>query len=123
MKQFMALIVLIFVGVVGWRIGERLSSDALGIALGVLFGVMAGIPFCPEAGGGRPTLWRPSRPAGIAGPLLADDARPAGLFLVGELMPNLPGLGRRVAQGRQLPAIRALPQGPPHRGPRLLAVH
>lgn len=44
MKFFMALCALIFVGVAGWQMGGRLSSDAIGMALGVLFGVMAGIP-------------------------------------------------------------------------------
>lgn len=44
MKRFIGLAVLIFIGVAGWRIGERLSADALGMALGILFGVMAGIP-------------------------------------------------------------------------------
>lgn len=44
MKRFIGLAVLVFIGVVGWRIGERLSADALGMALGILFGVMAGIP-------------------------------------------------------------------------------
>ena len=44
MKKFMAMALLIFIGVVGWRVGERLSPDALSMALGILFGVMAGIP-------------------------------------------------------------------------------
>lgn len=44
MKTVMALGGLIFVGVAGWQLGGRLSSDAIGMALGVLFGIMAGIP-------------------------------------------------------------------------------
>lgn len=36
--------VLVFVAVVGWRMGGVLSPDALGMAVGLLFGVMAGIP-------------------------------------------------------------------------------
>lgn len=44
MKSFFGAATLIFVGVVGWRIGGQLSSDALGMAVGILFGVMAGIP-------------------------------------------------------------------------------
>ncbi|MCB0081783.1 MAG: hypothetical protein KDE47_12670 [Caldilineaceae bacterium] len=44
MKSLLGIALLIFVGVVGWRIGGELSPDALGMAVGILFGVMAGIP-------------------------------------------------------------------------------
>ena len=44
MKNFIGLILLVFVGVLGWRIGGSLSSDAVSMAVGVLFGIMAGIP-------------------------------------------------------------------------------
>src|SRR5262245_9937349 len=44
MKRFILIAGLIFVGVAGWRIAARLSSDAIGMAIGVLFGIMAGIP-------------------------------------------------------------------------------
>ena len=44
MKRFVLIICLVFVAVAGWRIGDRLSSDAIGLAIGVLFGIMAGIP-------------------------------------------------------------------------------
>ena len=44
MRKFFALAALIFVGVIAWRIGGMLSSDALGMAVGMVFGVMAGIP-------------------------------------------------------------------------------
>ena len=44
MRRFLGLALLIFVAVAGWRIGEILSTDALGMALGVIFGMMAGIP-------------------------------------------------------------------------------
>ncbi len=44
MKRFMIVMCLVFVAVAGWRIGDRLSSDALGMAIGVLFGIVAGIP-------------------------------------------------------------------------------
>src|SRR5262245_1986279 len=44
MKRLIVLACLIFVAVAGWRIGDRLSSDAIGMAIGVLFGIMAGIP-------------------------------------------------------------------------------
>lgn len=44
MKRYLGLLLLVFVGVAGWRIGGSLSPDALSMAVGVLFGVMAGIP-------------------------------------------------------------------------------
>ena len=44
MKRLIILMALVFMAVAGWRIGDRLSSDALGMAIGVLFGIVAGIP-------------------------------------------------------------------------------
>lgn len=44
MKLIVGLCALVFVGITGWQLGGRLSSDAIGMALGVLFGIMAGIP-------------------------------------------------------------------------------
>ncbi|MCB0094166.1 MAG: hypothetical protein KDE46_00545 [Caldilineaceae bacterium] len=47
MKSILGIALLVFVGMVGmvgWRIGGSLSSDALGMAVGILFGIMAGIP-------------------------------------------------------------------------------
>ena len=44
MKKLFLAVLLIFVGVAAWRIGGRLSSDALSMAIGLLLGVMAGIP-------------------------------------------------------------------------------
>jgi len=44
MKRFIFIVCLVFVAVAGWRIADRLSSDAIGMAVGVLFGIMAGIP-------------------------------------------------------------------------------
>ncbi|MEZ4581552.1 MAG: hypothetical protein R3A10_07930 [Caldilineaceae bacterium] len=44
MKRFLALCILVFVGVATWIIGSKLSADAIGMGVGVLFGVMAGIP-------------------------------------------------------------------------------
>ena len=44
MKRMVLLIVVIFVTLVGWRISESISSDALGLAIGVVFGVLAGLP-------------------------------------------------------------------------------
>ncbi|MBV7326716.1 hypothetical protein KFU94_00360 [Chloroflexi bacterium TSY] len=44
MKYFLGFVLLLFVGVVGWRIGESLSSDVTGMAVGMLLGIMAGIP-------------------------------------------------------------------------------
>ncbi|MCX6047507.1 MAG: hypothetical protein NT075_20580 [Chloroflexi bacterium] len=44
MKKFIGLLLLIFAGAVGWRVGGGLSSDAVSMAVGVLFGVLAGVP-------------------------------------------------------------------------------
>lgn len=35
---------MILAAIFAWRIGERLSADAIGMAIGVLFGILAGIP-------------------------------------------------------------------------------
>lgn len=44
MKKLIAMIVLVFVGTAGWRLGNNLSSDAVSMAVGIFFGVLAGIP-------------------------------------------------------------------------------
>ena len=44
MKRFLALVVLVIVGVGAWQVGAKLSADAIGMGVGVVFGVMAGIP-------------------------------------------------------------------------------
>jgi hypothetical protein len=44
MKRVLILMVLVFVGTAGWRIGNNLSSDAISMAVGIFFGVLAGIP-------------------------------------------------------------------------------
>ncbi len=44
MKRLVLILGLVLVAVVGWRIADRLSADALGMAVGVMFGVLAGIP-------------------------------------------------------------------------------
>lgn len=44
MKKITVLCLLVFVGVAGWKIGDKLSADAVGMAVGVLFGMLAGIP-------------------------------------------------------------------------------
>ncbi|MCB9150733.1 MAG: hypothetical protein H6641_18420 [Caldilineaceae bacterium] len=44
MKHLIGLIILGFVGYMGFRIGGELSSDAFGMAIGMLLGIMAGIP-------------------------------------------------------------------------------
>lgn len=38
------LAILVMLGVFAWRLGESLSSDALGMAVGMVFGILAGIP-------------------------------------------------------------------------------
>jgi hypothetical protein len=44
MRRFLLLALLVVMGVMTWRLGSALSSDALGMAVGVVFGVLAGIP-------------------------------------------------------------------------------
>lgn len=44
MRHFFGLCLLVFVGVVGWKIGGTLSTDAIGMAVGICFGIMAAIP-------------------------------------------------------------------------------
>lgn len=44
MKRFVFLGGLLLLGVAAWRVGNALSSDAIGLALGVVFGVMASLP-------------------------------------------------------------------------------
>ena len=44
MRKLLAAALLVFVGVIAWRIGSALSSDALGMAVGIVFGCMAGLP-------------------------------------------------------------------------------
>lgn len=44
MRRLIGLMALVFIGLVGWRIVDGMSSDAIGMAIGVLFGVLAGVP-------------------------------------------------------------------------------
>ena len=44
MRQTVTLLVLVIGGVIAWRIGETLSSDAISMGLGIFFGILAGIP-------------------------------------------------------------------------------
>ncbi len=44
MRRFVMLALLVILGVMTWRLGSSLSSDALGMAVGVVFGVLAGVP-------------------------------------------------------------------------------
>jgi len=44
MKRFLLLSLLTFIAVIAWRIGERMSPDAISMGLGVLLGVLAGVP-------------------------------------------------------------------------------
>jgi len=44
MKRLIVLSLLVFIGVLGWRVGSSLSADSIGIVVGVVFGVLASIP-------------------------------------------------------------------------------
>jgi|JI10StandDraft_1071094.scaffolds.fasta_scaffold111029_1 hypothetical protein len=54
MKKLFGIGFLMLVSVAGWKIGEHMSTDALGMALGVIFGMMAGIPVALIALAARP---------------------------------------------------------------------
>jgi hypothetical protein len=43
-KTMLLLLLTVFVAVIAWQIGEKLSSDAISMGLGVLFGMLAGMP-------------------------------------------------------------------------------
>lgn len=44
MKQAVLLVIIVVGCVAVWRLGSRLSADAVGLAIGVLLGVLASIP-------------------------------------------------------------------------------
>lgn len=44
MRSLILLVGLVVIGVIGWRVGSRLSPDAMGLAIGIVFGVLAGLP-------------------------------------------------------------------------------
>jgi hypothetical protein len=44
MRQFVVICLLIVGGVLAWRLGEALSSDAISMGLGIFFGMIAGLP-------------------------------------------------------------------------------
>lgn len=44
MKNFLILVALVFVGVVGWRLSDVISRDAVIMGIGFLFGALAGVP-------------------------------------------------------------------------------
>lgn len=44
MKRAIILLLCVFVATLAWRIGGRLSPDALGMGIGVVFGVLASVP-------------------------------------------------------------------------------
>lgn len=44
MKQTVVFVIIVIGSVAVWRLGSRLSADAVGLALGVVLGVLASIP-------------------------------------------------------------------------------
>jgi hypothetical protein len=44
MRQFFVVGVLVAGGVLAWKIGDTLSSDAISMGLGIFFGMLAGLP-------------------------------------------------------------------------------
>jgi hypothetical protein len=69
MRRYFGVAGLVLIGVVGWRIGDSLSSDAISMAMGVLFGVLAGVPtaLLILAAERRRDEQRESRPAAALG--------------------------------------------------------
>lgn len=44
MKKALLTVICVFVGVMTWKIGEKLSADTIALFLGVILGVLATIP-------------------------------------------------------------------------------
>lgn len=110
MKKFLLLAILIFVAVIAWRIGEKLSSDAISMGIGVLFGVIAGVPtaliLIISSRGRRDYADTPAheRSAHPHYPQLA--AQPPVIVVTGHGLPaqsaaQQPGYGGYPAQGQQ----------------------
>lgn len=56
MRYLLVLAVLLAAGIGAWQIGNRLSTDAVGMGVGLVFGTLAGIPVALiviAAGGGQ----------------------------------------------------------------------
>jgi len=108
MKKILVLSVLIFVAVIAWRIGEKLSSDAISMGIGVLFGVLAGVPTAllllvsNRGRRGDDEMTPVSRSAHPHYPQLA--AQPPVIVVTGHGLPaqsaaQQPGFGAHPAQG------------------------
>lgn len=103
MKFIVGLCALIFVGLTGWQLGGRLSSDAIGMALGVLFGIMAGIPAALMVLAARrheePDFDEPRRPRrqqqqGYGGyPQFPQQQQPPVIVVTGQGAPGMQGAG------------------------------
>ncbi len=118
MKKVIVLTALIFIGVAGWRIGNRLSPDALGMAIGVLFGVLAGVPMAllAMAAGRRRNdeaeLGRAAPRGGLPAPYGGYPSQAPIIVLAGG-QPMQPGYGQPGAY----PGAYGAPAGyPPHTG-------
>jgi hypothetical protein len=44
MKKVLVLFGCVFLGVMAWKIGEKISSEVFALIIGVLLGILAGIP-------------------------------------------------------------------------------
>ena len=116
MKRLIVLAGLVFIGVMAWRIGERLSADAIGMALGVLFGIVAGLPVAllvlaaNRRRGERETSERTEGrqrqlPQGYAYPM---QQPPPVIVLAGHGSPQMPN-GYGYERGQMPPPYPALP--------------
>lgn len=120
MKKLLILFALIVLCLLAWRMGSRLSADALGMAMGLLFGIMAGVPTAllamaagrhrqqetPAHGQGRGV----QDPHGYYPP-----AQPPVIVLAGQGYPGQSAQPTHAAHGQQtqhslLPAPASLPE-------------
>lgn len=44
LKRIFILMIVVFVAVFAWRVGERISADALSMVIGIFFGTLASVP-------------------------------------------------------------------------------
>lgn len=44
MRRIIGITAMAFAGFLAWHIGNRLSTDAVGMGVGLIFGVLAGVP-------------------------------------------------------------------------------
>lgn len=111
MKRFLVVMLLIFVGVAGWRAGGVLSSDAMSMAVGIVFGVLASLPasLLILAATRRAATPPPAPPPSVSHPGQAASGFQQPIVLVAP--PAYPAFGPAHSQANQ-PAGYAAPGWP-----------